>query len=121
MDNFEWSFYLSTKLVKCAECNEYYFRLRFKREKDLDESLGSNDGYVIQYPDGYISWCPKNVFEITNREVTNEEYKFILPSTEEISDEERQILNNLIVYPELKNELLMKINSNEFNRMGMGI
>ena len=27
----------------------------------------SDDGYVVHYPDGYISWCPKAQFEASGR------------------------------------------------------
>jgi len=34
-------------------------------------------GYTIVYPRGYESWCPKDVFEENNREITSEERAFI--------------------------------------------
>lgn len=30
-------------------------------------------GYEVRYPDGYISWSPKDTFETAYREVTPEE------------------------------------------------
>lgn len=26
-------------------------------------SLSEKSGYIVKNPDGYVSWCPKNVFE----------------------------------------------------------
>ena len=34
---------------------------------------GSEEGYKVFYPDGYISWSPKAVFEQAYREVTQSE------------------------------------------------
>lgn len=33
----------------------------------------SRPGYRVEYPDGYVSWSPKEVFESAYREVTAEE------------------------------------------------
>lgn len=33
----------------------------------------SGDGYEVTYPEGYKSWCPKDVFEKYNHEIKNEE------------------------------------------------
>lgn len=37
--------------------------------------IGNNDGdgYEVTYPEGYKSWCPKDVFEKHNHEIKNEE------------------------------------------------
>ena len=35
------------------------------------------DGYTVIYPDGYVSWSPKDVFENAYREVTNSETELI--------------------------------------------
>lgn len=36
-------------------------------------------GYKVIYPDGYISWSPKDVFEAAYREVSEDERALILP------------------------------------------
>ena len=48
------NYYLSCKLIKAVP-----------KKNDKDE-----DGYQIFYPDGYVSWCPKSVFEDSYRDVT---------------------------------------------------
>lgn len=48
------NYYLSCKLIKAVPK---------KNEKE-------EDGYQIFYPDGYVSWCPKSVFEDSYRDVT---------------------------------------------------
>ena len=37
--------------------------------------IGDNagDGYEVTYPEGYKSWCPKDVFEKHNHEIKNKE------------------------------------------------
>ena len=34
-------------------------------------------GYHIKYPDGYVSWSPKEAFENSYREISEEEIKLI--------------------------------------------
>lgn len=36
------------------------------------------DGYKVVYPDGYVSWSPKDVFEVAYREVTENEETLIM-------------------------------------------
>ena len=48
------NYYLSCKLIKAVP-----------KKNDKEE-----DGYQIFYPDGYVSWCPKSVFEDSYRDVT---------------------------------------------------
>lgn len=47
------SFYLSCKVVKALP----------------EKNLNGYDGYRIFYPDGYVSWCPKNTFESSYRNI----------------------------------------------------
>ena len=41
--------------------------------KDKDDK----PGYAIEYPGGYTTWCPKQVFEETYRRITTEEKDMI--------------------------------------------
>lgn len=36
------------------------------------------EGYEITYPDGYKSWCPKDVFEESNRPITDMTFGFAI-------------------------------------------
>jgi len=37
----------------------------------IPEDENPNDiGYIVKYPDGYISWCPLEQFEAANREIS---------------------------------------------------
>lgn len=42
------------------------------RGKETPASENPNDmGYLVQYPDGYVSWCPKVAFEKASRLATD--------------------------------------------------
>ena len=60
--------YISTKLVKAKPMNRGEYN-KF-RGWDIPKNENPDDeGYLIQYPDGYISWCPKKQFEEFNLKV----------------------------------------------------
>lgn len=44
------------------------------REKISKVSEGEEIGYIVKYPDGYISWSPKDVFENAYRELDCKEF-----------------------------------------------
>lgn len=58
--------YVGVKIVKAqpmplGEYNEY-------RDWEIpDDEDPQTDGYLLRYPDGYESWCPKEQFEEANR------------------------------------------------------
>ena len=37
------------------------------------QEKGGEAGYRVEYPDGYVSWCPKETFERTSRALTMDE------------------------------------------------
>ena len=43
----------------------------------IEKTKENIDGYEVKYPDGYISWSPKEVFEEAYREISNKERKLI--------------------------------------------
>ena len=54
--------YISTKLVKAKPMT----RGEYNKYRGLEAPNGEDqtiDGYMIQYDDGYISWCPKYQFD----------------------------------------------------------
>lgn len=55
--------YISVKLIKAEPCKAW---------KDFKGHMTGDDGYKIYYPDGYISWCPKEIFEKQYLEIGNE-------------------------------------------------
>ncbi len=50
--------YIAVKIVEAEECKAW--------QKSGDNEVGA-DGYKVKYEEGYISWCPKEVFEKHNR------------------------------------------------------
>lgn len=42
-----------------------------------DDEDPAREGYFVQYPDGYQSWSPKEVFEGAYREISDEERAII--------------------------------------------
>lgn len=42
------------------------------------ETKNGEDGYKVVYPDGYVSWSPKEVFEQAYREISTGEKKLLM-------------------------------------------
>ncbi len=63
--------YIGTKLITASPMDEWVF-LKSKGQNDSEREK-SRSGYKVTYPDGYVSWSPKEVFEIAYREVTDSE------------------------------------------------
>ena len=55
--------YISVKKVKAEPCKAW---------KVMGENKVGDEGYKIYYPDGYISWCPKDIFEAQYLELEKE-------------------------------------------------
>lgn len=56
--------YISVKLIKAEPCKAW---------KDFKGHMTGNEGYKIYYPDGYVSWCPKDIFESQYLEMQKED------------------------------------------------
>ena len=52
--------YIGTKFVNAKPMNKYEFYMNIK---GVDCKEDNEEGYLVQYPDGYTSWSPKDVFE----------------------------------------------------------
>ena len=67
--------YIGSKIIQAIEMNEFSFLSEEKGKRiDIKED---RQGYKVIYPDGYISWSPKEVFETAYREITDGEKKLI--------------------------------------------
>ena len=56
----EMKMYIGTKMIKAA------LMTRSEAEKSYGVKVGGSrtgEGYLVKYPDGYLSWSPKDVFE----------------------------------------------------------
>lgn len=66
--------YIGTKIIQAEPMDNLTF---------LEESKGMSfegvpkPGYKVIYPDGYVSWSPKEVFETAYREITDSEKALI--------------------------------------------
>lgn len=72
--------YIGTKIIKAEPMPmlEAMIKLGRDREGVIVNSEGkSQDGYMVTYPDGYVSWSPKEQFEIAYREITQDEKNLI--------------------------------------------
>ena len=56
--------YISVKLIKAEPCKAW---------KDFKGHMTGDEGYKIYYPDGYVSWCPKDIFEAQYLEMQKED------------------------------------------------
>ena len=72
--------YIGTKIIQADPMNALTFAATIRPIPDLMISTDpqSQPGYKVVYPDGYISWSPKNVFEAAYREVTPEEKTLLI-------------------------------------------
>jgi len=66
--------YIGSKIIQAEEMDDRFF---LKKEKGQVLDCDARPGYKVVYPDGYVSWAPKNVFENAYREVTDGEKKLI--------------------------------------------
>lgn len=56
--------YISVKMIKAEPCKAW---------KDFKGHMTGDEGYKIYYPDGYVSWCPKDIFESQYLELEKED------------------------------------------------
>lgn len=54
--------YIGFKMIQAEPMNKFAFHTLKTGETTKDFS-GDREGYKVVYPDGYISWSPKEVFE----------------------------------------------------------
>ena len=67
--------YIGTKVVTAHFLDECSFLRNVKGEDTTGRE--TREGYQVTYPDGYISWSPKETFETAYREVTDSEKEMI--------------------------------------------
>lgn len=73
--------YIGVKIVKAkpgtmAEAQAMKSKCPVEVQERIFKQSGTvnQDGYIIKYPDGYISWSPKDVFEKAYRPLDCEEF-----------------------------------------------
>lgn len=68
----EEKLYIGSKLITAYPLDERTFLGDFKGQ-DSEAKRETRPGYKVTYPDGYVSWSPKETFETAYREVTDSE------------------------------------------------
>ena len=70
--------YIGTKIIKAmpgtmAESQALKSGMTIEQAKNMFRNSGTRDqdGYIVEYPDGYISWSPTKAFEEAYRECDN--------------------------------------------------
>ena len=70
--------YIGTKMIQAEPARRYWMKdgekLIVAHDEDkpqkVMDALTCENGYRIRYPDGYVSWSPKDVFEEAYRETS---------------------------------------------------
>ena len=65
--------YIGTKIIKAEPMDEITFLNNEGKGADA-KGRGPREGYRVKYPDGYVSWSPKDVFESAYRLISEEEF-----------------------------------------------
>lgn len=61
--------YIGVKIVKAEPMSEGEFNKQTRRSLSPLMEKSTEPGYKVVYPDGYVSWSPKDVFEKAYREL----------------------------------------------------
>lgn len=75
--------YIGTKLINAEPIKQGNFYAKYHPDDIVPQSINwsEEDGYAVQYEDGYISWSPKKIFEESYLELTtNKELRTDAPS-----------------------------------------
>lgn len=62
------SLYVGTKIIKARPATNYEYA--DIKGIPLEENTELHHGYLVEYPDGYVSWSPQHVFEEAYRKVS---------------------------------------------------
>ena len=72
-DEQKMKVYIGTEIINAGPKTKHEFA------KDRGREIACNDidepGYIVVSPDGYVSWSPKEVFDIAYREISPEEIR----------------------------------------------
>jgi hypothetical protein len=66
--------YIGCKIIKAKPMSNGQFNQQIKKLNTPDDNI---KGYLVEYPDGYKSWSPKDVFENAYREITDGEFELL--------------------------------------------
>jgi hypothetical protein len=60
--------YLGVKVINAESATKYDYEMNIK---GVDCKEDNQEGYIVIYEDGYVSWSPKDVFEKAYRRIDN--------------------------------------------------
>lgn len=66
--------YIGAKIIQAEPQGFHAFNQQ--QGRDIGDAA-DREGYRVHYPDGYVSWSPKHVFEECYREVNDGEIELI--------------------------------------------
>jgi hypothetical protein len=71
--------YIGCKIIAAEPMSEHEFlrTVKGKTDEELSKQETLGDGYKVIYPDNYVSWSPKKVFEDAYREISMQEMSII--------------------------------------------
>ncbi len=69
--------YIGAKIIQAEPMDLFTFTETQVPARSLGEGTENAPGYKVVYPDGYVSWSPKAVFEQAYREVYPKEIDLI--------------------------------------------
>lgn len=62
--------YIGCKLIKARPMTNSHFFETIKGQQ-VARDIEDSPGYLVEYPNGYLSWSPQNVFEEAYRPLSN--------------------------------------------------
>ncbi len=62
--------YIGTKVIRAERMDRLSFHRDIRPFVAWDSSGPNEEGYKVVYSDGYVSWSPQGVFEVSYRAVT---------------------------------------------------
>lgn len=68
--------YIGCKAIKAEPMTKLTYEISTGRFIDNGMDI-TTPGYLVEYPDGYKSWSPKDIFERAYRPITDEEIDFL--------------------------------------------
>lgn len=74
--------YVGTKIIQATPMDKATFSLKVRTMSDgvgINSDGKGEAGYKVIYPDGYVSWSPKAVFDEAYREISARELEMVLP------------------------------------------
>lgn len=69
--------FIGCKIVNAIPMTKSEFARERGERLTEKHDLENEEGYKLTYPDGYVSWSPKNVFDNAYREVSVDERKLL--------------------------------------------